>query len=103
MDPKDFENIHEEGSETNCLVSGLFYAKSLLHHLLWITISAIDLILLTIIILQFLYDHIRLTYLFLILLIIFILVTILFQKKKKKIRWTDNMQVWTKVILRSKI
>lgn len=53
--------------------------------------------------LQFLYDRICLTSLFLILLIIFILVTILFQKKKKKIRWTDNIQVWTKVILRSKI
>lgn len=84
MDPNNFEKFMRKDQKRIADFHAIPYAKRLLHHLLWITISVIILILLTIIIIQFLYDSVRLTSIFLLLLILFTLGFISYWKIRKK-------------------
>ena len=81
MDPNNFEKFMRKDQKRIADFHAIPYAKRLLRHLLWITIGVIVLILLTIIVIQFLYDSVPLTSLFLLL---FILGLISFWKIRKK-------------------
>ena len=81
MDPNNFEKFMRKDQKRIADFHAIPYAKRLLRHLLWITIGVIVLILLTIIVIQFLYDSFHLTSLFLLL---FILGLISFWKIRKK-------------------
>ena len=81
MDPNNFEKFMRKDQKRIADFHAIPYAKRLLRHLLWITIGGIVLILLTIIVIQFLYDSVHLTSLFLLL---FILGLISFWKIRKK-------------------
>lgn len=81
MDPNNFEKFMRKDQKRIADFHAIPYAKRLLRHLLWITIGVIVLILLTIIVIQFLYDSVHLTSLFLLL---FILGLISFWKIRKK-------------------
>lgn len=62
---------------------GSSYTKKILRHLLWITIGVILFILLTVIVLQFLYDSIRMSTLSLMLGILLIVVSIVYRRIRK--------------------
>ena len=81
MDPNNFEKFMRKDQKRIADFHAIPYAKRLLRHLLWIPIGVIVLILLTIIVIQFLYDSVHLTSLFLLL---FILGLISFWKIRKK-------------------
>ena len=81
MDPNNFEKFMRKDQKRIADFHAIPYAKRLLRHHLWITIGVIVLILLTIIVIQFLYDSVHLTSLFLLL---FILGLISFWKIRKK-------------------
>lgn len=92
MDPNVLEKFIKKDKERICGFHGLSYTKKLLRHLLWITVSVIVLILLTIAILQFLYDSVRLASLFL-LIIIFLGIAFLLYRKVRKAKTEKDRNV----------
>lgn len=81
MESNNFEKFMRKDQKRIADFHAIPYAKRLLRHLLWITIGVIVFILLTFIVIQFLYDSVHLTSLFLLL---FILGLISFWKIRKK-------------------
>lgn len=84
MDPNKLEKLMRQDQRRIASFHAIPYAKRLLRHLLWITIGVIVLILLTIIVIQFLYDSVRLTSLFLLLFILITLGISIWKIRKKR-------------------
>ena len=92
MDPNVLEKFMKKDQERICGFHGLSYTKKLLRHLLWITVGVIVLVLLATVILQFLYDSVRLASLFL-LIIIFLGIAFLLYRKARKAKTEKDRNV----------